>query len=147
MKILKKISVGLLALAILVVLVSFFLPTSYDFNRSIVIEADAKAVFEQVDDFKNWETWSPWRESVDSYDYEKGPTSGNLATSSWKSESEGDGEMHRQEYAPHDSIINRIVFLEYGNEATGYWRFEEADGATKVTWGIRGELKLSLIHI
>ena len=60
---LKKI---LIVVAVLVAIVGVFLgyvamqPGDFRIERSAKMNAPANVVFDQVNDFHNWEAWSPW---------------------------------------------------------------------------------------
>lgn len=57
MKTLKRILIGILAIIVLLVIVAFFLPSKAYVERSIVINAVPRIVFDQVNTLKNWEKW------------------------------------------------------------------------------------------
>ena len=57
---LKKILL-LLAVAIMTLVVVILLqPNEYRVQRNAVMNAPPATVFAQVDDFHNWDKWSPW---------------------------------------------------------------------------------------
>ena len=60
MKTLKKIGIGLLAFILVLVIVSFFLPSKSHVERSIVINANDSVIFGKVNNLKNFVTWIPW---------------------------------------------------------------------------------------
>jgi len=56
-----KISVAILSLLIVIILIlAYVMPTSTVVERSIVINAPQKSIFEQVKSFKKMQAWSPW---------------------------------------------------------------------------------------
>ena len=61
---LLKILVGVAAAVVLVVgalaLIVAMRPSEFRIERSTTIAAPAPAVFTQVNDFHNWQAWSPW---------------------------------------------------------------------------------------
>ncbi|MGB5382673.1 MAG: AraC family transcriptional regulator, partial [Lutimonas sp.] len=62
MKILKYL---LLLILILIVIGAIYLATldgKYDVSRSRVINAEPELVFNELNDYKNWEAWGPWYE-------------------------------------------------------------------------------------
>jgi hypothetical protein len=75
----------ILAVAIAALLAIIALqPSAFHIARSATIPATAPAVFAQINDFRNWQNWSPW-EGIDSSlkrIYE-GPTSGTGAGYAW----------------------------------------------------------------
>ena len=60
MKTLKKIGIIIGILVILLLVIGVFLPAEFGMQRQIVIQAPINSVFEEVNDLKNWEKWSPF---------------------------------------------------------------------------------------
>ena len=50
---------GLFLLAL--ILISFLFPSTIKVSRSIEVNAPMDRVFDQVNDLRNWEKWSPWK--------------------------------------------------------------------------------------
>ena len=138
LKYLKYFIFFLLAAVIVLAIYGAILESKYDINRSRIIKAPAEVVFEQVNEFKNWENWSPWFETdptmVTSY---PDTTSGIGASYSWKGKS-GSGFMKTVSLIPNKEIVYQINF---GKSSTPevYWKFNEGDLGTEVVWGMRGE--------
>ena len=57
---LKRVVLILLLFSAILIVISMFLPSSFQMQRSIVIDADKELIFKQVNDLKNWKNWSPW---------------------------------------------------------------------------------------
>lgn len=118
-------------------------PTPYEISREITIEAPAAVVFEQVNNHKNRDAWSPW-EAMDpnmTKSYE-GPESGVGARYSWVgNDSVGTGSLEILESEPHSRIKSKLVFTApWESESTIEWKFVESGNQTTVTWMIKGEL-------
>lgn len=115
-------------------------------TESHVIQAPVEVVFEQVNDYKNWENWGTWvaNESM-KINYPE-TTSGEGATYSWNSKEVGEGAMQTLSVTPNNEIKQKIIFsgslTDNGNLVT--WTFHpEASGlATKIEWSIEGSLSL-----
>ena len=60
MKVLKYLAIGIVALVVLFVGGSQFLPAKFQMSRSTTIKAPAKTVFAQVNNLENYQKWSPW---------------------------------------------------------------------------------------
>ncbi|UKJ05992.1 hypothetical protein [Solitalea lacus] len=58
MKILKKLFLGIIAILVLLVVVSLFLPSTYKVERSAVIKAPVAKVFNEFNDLNNWPNWN-----------------------------------------------------------------------------------------
>ena len=111
-------------------------PDSYDVYRTRVIQAPAEVIFTNINDFKNWEAWSPWIEKDPSIiiTYPE-QTSGVDGSYSWTSD-DGNGTMKTLTVSPYDSISHEIKFENFP-PSNVYWHFEKADEGTKVTWGMK----------
>ena len=93
-------------------------------------------VFNQINDFKNWENWGPWKEEDPTMTItypEK--TSGIGANYSWEG-AEGPGYMETVATTQNKSIDQKISFG--GMEPNDvYWEFNEVEDGTEVTWGMK----------
>ena len=139
MRILKRILVGLAIFMALFFLIGSMLPTRYETERSIVISAPVEKVFDQVNDLKKNENWSPWIRADDTMKLEFGSqTTGQGAHYSWTSENSGSGKLAISKSVANERIETDIDFIEQG-KASGYWKFEPSGETVKVTWGFYGE--------
>ena len=88
-------------------------PATFQIARSATIAAPAPTVFAQIDDFRNWQNWSPW-EGIDSSMkriYE-GPTSGTGAAYAWAGNRQiGEGRMTIIESRPLEFVRIRLEFM------------------------------------
>ena len=118
----------------------------FDVSETIVINAPAEMIYNQVKDFKNWKNWAPWLQidpNIQISQSEK--TEGVGATYSWKSKHEalGNVSVETKKVIPLKEINQEIsVETSLGDSKSDvYWRFEETEkqGETKVTWGIKGD--------
>lgn len=144
MKILKYLFFLLL---IGIIAISIYFGTkdgSFNIAETKVIEAPAQVVYDNVKDFKNWQTWGPWMAEDPNIQItyaEK--TEGEGASYSWTSEEMGNGAMKTVKVIPGKEIDQTIEFsTPFGDSKSEvYWRFEdtETQGETKVTWGMKGE--------
>ena len=113
-------------------------PNSYDIQRSRVIKAPVELLFNQVNDFRNWESWSPWVEKEPdlqiSYPEQ---TSGVGASYSWIGE-DGPGNMKTLAVTPYDYISQEMQFDNFP-PSNVYWKFNKVDEGTEVTWGMKAD--------
>ena len=113
---------------------------TYDIQDSMVIQAPPEVVFNKVNDFKSWEKWGPWKkeDSTITFTYAE-KTAGEGASYSW----DGDmsGSMTTTKVIPNKEIQQDLTLDTPGGERHPkvYWTFEEVEGGTKVTWGMKGE--------
>lgn len=141
MRILKLVLIILGALIGIFLLVNLFLPSKVEVSRSINIKGSKQAAFDQVIDFRNWETWSPWlaQDSTMAFKYTE-RTKGEGAAYSWTTKKpEGGGSQRITRVVGIDSIFTHMVFEEQG-EADGTWAFTQInENRTEVTWGFTAE--------
>ena len=132
MKALKIILVILAVLVALFLVIALFLPKSVHMEESIVINKPASLVFKQVNNFKNWEPWSPFQandpEMVTTYE---GPEKGVGAKMLWTAK-RGDGYMLITESVPYQKVLSDLDFGMPG--ATNLFTLNEEQGGTNVTW-------------
>lgn len=142
MKALKIIGITLLVIIVLFVGISFLISPDVNVERSIVISAPAEIVFDQVNTLKNWEKWSPWHQidPMMKLTYE-GPESGAGAKYYWSSDDSnvGNGSLTIVESRPYTYIKTEMDFMEQGM-GTSTYRFEEAEGGVKLTWGMNSNM-------
>lgn len=138
MKILKYL------LLLLVVAIAGFLiyvtvqPDSYDVKRSRVIKAPANVIFENINEYKNWQDWGPWMEEDPTIEatYPE-QTSGVGAYYTWTSK-DGPGKIETISLIENKSIDQKIYFGDY-EPSDVYWTLEETEEGTNVTWGMKSE--------
>ena len=138
MKALKIIGIILLVLIALFLVIAIFLPSKATMESSIVINKPASLIYKQVNNFKNWEPWSPFQaadpEMVNTYE---GPEQGIDATMRWTSIKNGNGYMTIIESVPYERVVSTLDFGMPGT--TNIFLLKENQGATKVTWVVNIE--------
>ncbi len=117
-------------------------PNEYEFSRSRDIKAPTSLVFNQVNDFKNWPSFSPWIELEPNAELTYGDkTAGVDGSYSWNGEILGEGNMKTLASETNKSITQKIQFIKpFESEADINWTFENEGEVTKATWGMKGEL-------
>lgn len=135
MKIIKKIITGLFVLFLLYCFISAFIPSKVRVQRSVLINAPAGLIYEQVNSFKNWAAWSYW-ETIDPQmksTYE-GPGSGTGAVHKWSSRNRDvdSGSISITASKP-DSVLTDLDFG--GMTGHGGWAIRDTvEGARVTTW-------------
>ncbi|MBL4593916.1 MAG: SRPBCC family protein [Flavobacteriales bacterium] len=136
----KRIVLILSLFAIIVVIISIFLPSSFHMDRKIVINADKEQVFKQVNDLKNWKNWSSWAledpsiyENIQAF---SDISFGKGASFSWDSENDkiGKGSLKIIESTLNTSIKNETNFGFI--ESKGTWSFNDVENGVEVVWGM-----------
>jgi len=117
-------------------------PADYRVTRTATIAAPAAAVFAQVNDFHNWQAWSPW-EKMDpamKRTYEGAPA-GRGAIYAWVGNKEvGEGRMTVTESRPNELIRIKLEFVKpFRATNVAEFSFEPRGDQTAVTWTMTGE--------
>ena len=131
--------VGIIALA--VVGIGAFLPSTFLVQRSIEVNAAPKKVYDLVVEPKQWARWSVWtRRDPDMKITYSGPPFGMGAKWSWQSKSEGNGSMEITRVEPDRAVEYALSFPAFGMRSTGALRLEPAGERTRITWSSAGDV-------
>lgn len=147
-KLLKYSGLSLAALIAVLLLVSFLLPSTFQVERSIVIQASPETIHALVGDLGRWDEWAPWKEEDPTIVVTFGQaTTGVGASQTWSGES-GDGELTFTRWNPETGIAYDLAFDQGTYRSRGRIIYHPVDGATsatKVTWSMAGEVGLNPI--
>ena len=144
MKALKYIVLLILILTIGAAIYVGTLNNTYEVSRTKIMHAPIEVVYDNVNDFKNWPTWSPWleKDTLAELSYSD-ITFGKDASYSWKSNDKevGEGSMTTIESVSFRSILQKITFLKpWESESEVSWSFKPVSEGTEVTWSMKGEM-------
>ena len=137
----KKVLLAVVAIVVLFVVIIALQPAEFRVSRSRVIAAPATAVFEQINDFHNWQAWSPWAKRdpnmKESYD---GARAGVGASYSWSGNHEvGEGRMTLIESRPSELIRIKLEFLKpFAATNTSEFTLKPEGDQTAVIWSMSG---------
>lgn len=130
-------------LLVLILLIGFAIyiavqPNEYDVKRTQLIKAPTELVFNNVNDFKNWESWGPWMDEDPTIEvtYPE-QTSGVGASYTWTSK-DGPGSMKTIALEANKSIAQKLQFGDFEPTDTN-WTFEEVPEGTEVTWNMKAD--------
>lgn len=135
----------LIAAAVLVALLLIAIamqPADFRITRSTTIAASPATVFSLVNDFHQWENWSPWAKLDPNATAEfAGPASGKEAHFRWAGNKEvGEGMMTITESRPHELVAIRLEFLKpFKATNTAEFTFKPEGDQTAVTWSMSGK--------
>jgi len=139
---LKKILIAVAVIIVLLVIVIAIQPSEFRVTRSAKIGAPADVVFAQVNDFHNWEAWSPWAKLDPAVKNTfEGASSGKGAIFAWAGNDKvGEGRMTLTESHPNDLIQIRLEFKKpFEDTATAEFTFKPEGEQTSVTWSMFGK--------
>jgi hypothetical protein len=138
---LRKISLGLAGALIVLVIFVATRPDTFHLERSTRINAPADVVFAQVNDFKNWDAWSPWAKLDPNMTKTLGGApSGVGATYAWSGNKEvGEGHMAIIDSKPNERIAVKLEFVKpFAGTNVATFTFVPQGSATNVTWAMDG---------
>lgn len=141
MGLLKNLFIGLVIITVLFVGIGFLLPSEFRVERSISIDAPSEQVYTHIADLKKWKAWGVWfkRDPLMQIEY-SGPMQAVGMKSSWKSDSEGSGEMEVVELIPNKKVTYSLYFPDFEMGSTGELSLSEDNGKTQVTWVDYGDV-------
>jgi hypothetical protein len=129
-------------ITLVIVVVVATRPADFRVTRSATIAAPATMVFAQVNDFHNWDAWSPWAkiDPAMKQTYEGAP-SGTGAIYSWAGNNKaGEGRMTLIESRPNDLIQIKLEFLKpFKATNAAEFSFKPDGEQTAVTWSMSGK--------
>jgi effector-binding domain-containing protein len=140
-------TVFLIMMAILACAVIYLLslPKHYQVQRSMTVTRPVAAVFEQVQDFRLWDAWSPWMlhdsgcKSVIDRPLDVG------GSSAWNSAKIGSGKTTHTAIVPNQSISQALVFYKpFKSNSTIEWTFQQVNDDTTVTWTMNASMPLAM---
>jgi uncharacterized protein YndB with AHSA1/START domain len=131
----------------IVILIAAFLgvaaarPNSFRVQRTTTIQAPPDRIFELINDFHRWGSWSPY-EKLDpamkkTY---SGAASGKGAVYEWAGNSKaGEGRMEITDTSPGSRVTIKLDFLKpFEGHNTAEFTLEPKGGSTNVTWATFG---------
>ncbi|SDW49738.1 effector-binding domain-containing protein [Lutibacter oricola] len=141
----KALKYLLLLILVLIIGGSIYIATlngNYDVKRSRTMKIPAEVIYNNVNDYKNWQHWGPWYE-MDSTIVASYPakTSGVDASYTWTGK-DGAGSMKTLSLIPNKQLIQELQFSQ-GSPSEITWNIEYTNTGNKVTWGMKGENSFS----
>jgi len=137
----KKVFLVLVVLIVGLALYVWTRPGDYRVQRTAAISAPAEIIFDHINDFHEWEEWSPW-EKLDPAMKKtfEGPSSGTGAVYAWSGNDKvGSGKMTITESAPNEKVVIRLEFIKpFASTNTATFALKPAGPSTEVTWTMEG---------
>jgi uncharacterized membrane protein len=118
-----------------------FCSSHIQFERSIAIHQKQSVVFNYLNDFKNYNDWSPWydKDTTAIYTYSN-PTSGPGSMLKWKSDSKEVGEGYIKILSVEaDSVIREELNFSHSPASSGF-NLKEVGDTTYVRWHLEFEV-------
>lgn len=141
----KKILIALAVLVVAFLVLVAMQPSNFRITRNATMLAPVATVFGQVNNFHNWEAWSPWAklDPAMKKTYE-GPDVGTGSIYSWDGNSEvGAGRMTLLESRTNELVRIKLEFLRpFASVNSTDFSFQpqgEKGDQTMVTWTMDGK--------
>jgi hypothetical protein len=140
-KALKILGFSLVGVIALIGILSASLSPKSHLERSVVINAPAAVIFDQMNNIKNTNKWQPWgmKDPNLKVSYE-GPESGVGAKMNWQSEKMGNGSQWIIESVQDKHIKSGMQFADFDGTYSSEFNLEPVEGGTKVTWTYEGDV-------
>jgi len=141
-KVVLGIAGAIAVLAILFAIVVSLQPSDFRVSRSAKMTAPPSDVFAQVNDYHNWDAWSPWAKLDPNAKVTfEGPSSGKGAIFTWSGNDKvGVGRQEIVESQPNELVRIKIDFEKpFKGTSTAELTFKPEGDQTVVTWSMFGK--------
>lgn len=147
MNIIKRLLIGLAAIAVLLAGIGWFLPRTAHVERSALLEAPPAVVFTVLNGYHSFNQWSPWLElDPDAKLVFEGPATGVGAKMSWEGNSEvGFGSQEILESQPYERIRQRLTFGGFDGDFTSTYLLSPEGEGTRLVWRFDADYGNSLV--
>ncbi len=136
-----KTLVAIAAIVVVLAAIVAMQPAEFRVARTATIAAPASAVFAQVNDFRNWDAWSPWAKLDPAMKKTyAGAPAGTGAVYAWNGNNEvGEGRTTITESRPNDLVRIKLEFVRpFAATNDVEFTFKPAGDGTAVTWSMTG---------
>ncbi len=142
MKVLKVVSLSVLAVAALFVVGGLFLRRDWHVERTTVIEAPPEAIYARVGYLKRWQEWAMGDLETDPsvVNTYSGPDHGVGATWSWQGSKRGNGTLTVVRADPKTGVATEEKGPDGQGGGHGVIAFSPEASGTRVTWTDQGML-------
>ncbi|HSD13455.1 MAG TPA: SRPBCC family protein [Flavobacterium sp.] len=145
MRILKKLLLFVLAIAVILMVAGLFVKKDYAMEREIIINKSEAEVFKYIRMVKNQDNFSVWNKKDPNAKKEYKGTDGEVGfVYSWDSDNNevGKGEQEIMKITENERIDLKLRFKEpFEAEDDAYFTTDDlTPNQTKVKWGFKGHL-------
>jgi Polyketide cyclase / dehydrase and lipid transport len=131
MKILKGIGLFIA----LFIAAGFFMPGTTRIERTIDINAADSTVFKQINEFKNWPSWSPWFKMDPNMTLKYSEPSASIgAHYTWTSQKMGNGKVTLLDEKTGEKAHFKLEFEGQGESTVDFNLVAKDSTATNVSW-------------
>lgn len=137
----KKIFLAILAIVAIFLVVVAIQPADFRITRSTTVAASPETVFKQVNDFHNWDAWSPWAKLDPNMKKNfEGAPAGVGASYTWSGNDKvGEGRMTITDSKPNELVSMKLEFIKpFAATNTTEFTLKPDGNQTVVTWSMSG---------
>ncbi len=136
----KKILVTLAILIGIYLILCIAGPKKLDVSISKDIQANESAIFNQLNDFRNWPNWSKWiKEDPEMKLNFNEISAGKGASYSWESKKSGNGSVEMLESYPQKLVYN-VSFVDWESKSIATMTLKPISNThTNITWTMSDE--------
>ena len=137
----KYIGIAVVVVIAAVLALAATRPDTFRVERSTTIKAPPEKVYALIDDFHQWQQWSPWERLDPAMKRTHGgPRKGKGALYGWEGNKEvGKGQMEITEATPSSRVVVKLDFLApFEAHNTAEFVLVPQGDATTVTWAMFG---------
>jgi hypothetical protein len=137
---LKKIAIGLVVIVVAILIFAASKPATYHVERSTTIAAAPEKITPLLDDFHNWNEWSPWAKlDPKMHVTYSGAPSGQGAVYEWAGDSKvGKGRMEILAAEPTLTSIKLDFLSPFESHTHTNFVLQPQGPSTQVTWTMDG---------
>jgi len=142
MKLLKRIGFGFVAFILLVLFVALFVPRTFQYEKTIAINAPIDSVWTNVNSLAALDKWSPWNDRDPNMKKEMTGEDGTVgAKQSWESAIVGSGSQTIQNVQKPVLFETKLDFLKpHESHGKAYIKLMTDGAGTSATWGMSGSM-------
>ena len=135
MALLKKLVISLAVLVVMFYAIGLALPSTFQVERSIVIDAPKQDIYAHIVDLKRWQAWGVWFRRDPNIELSfTGPDRAVGMKTEWQSLTEGNGALTITALEHHKRVTYSLIFAELDKHSNGELILESVNGSIKVTW-------------
>lgn len=142
MKTLKVIAIVIVSVIAILLIVAFFVPKEFSYEKSITINAPIDSVWNNANSLSALDKWSPWNDHDPNMKKEMTGIDGTVgAKQTWTSDIVGSGSQTIIMFSKPTYFETELIFTE-PNESKGkaFVKLVSKGNNTTATWGMTGTM-------
>ncbi len=142
---LKKFSITIGVFFLLIVIMGIILPSEYNVERTIVINAKPEAIHPFVEDLQQWPKWTPWHNADSKVKITPGEIHKGLGASQQWAGNKGTGILEITKSSTDYGIDYFLDMKAESLNTEGKVTYQNQGDTTQVNWSTKGKFTLPII--